>query len=62
VVTELDAFVERRLLSTDDANGSGVIGVAHEAFLSDWPPLRDAIIENALALRACRAIELAATA
>jgi len=62
VATELDAFVERRLLTTDDANGSGVIGVAHEAFLSAWPPLHDAIAASASALRARRAVEHAATA
>lgn len=61
VATELDAFVERRLLTTDEGNGSGVIGVAHEAFLSVWPPLAQAITENASALRARRAIEHAAT-
>ena len=62
VATELDAFVERRLLMTDDANGSGVIGVAHEAFLSAWSPLHDAIVASASALRARRAVEHAATA
>jgi WD40 repeat protein len=62
VATELDAFVERRLLTTDDANGSAVIGVAHEAFLSAWPPLHDAIAASASALRARRAVEHAATA
>ncbi|MDQ4033004.1 MAG: TIR domain-containing protein [Actinomycetota bacterium] len=63
VVTELGAFVECRLLTTDDANGSGVvIGVTHEAFLSAWPRLHEAIIENASALRARRAIDHAATA
>ena len=62
VATELDAFLDRRLLMTDDANGSGVIGVAHEAFLSAWSPLHDAIVASASALRARRAVEHAATA
>ena len=62
VVTELDAFVARRLLTTDTDNGNGntVVGVAHEAFLSAWPPLADAITENESALRARRAVEQAA--
>jgi energy-coupling factor transporter ATP-binding protein EcfA2 len=61
VVTELDAFVTRRLLTTDTTNDIVVIGVAHEAFLSAWPPLAQAITENASALRARRAVEQAAT-
>ena len=61
MVTELSAFVERRLLTTDEGNGSGVIGVAHEKFLSAWPPLAQAITAAASALRARRAVEHAAT-
>ncbi|MGH3889347.1 MAG: AAA family ATPase, partial [Pseudonocardiaceae bacterium] len=61
VDTELVAFVERRLLTTDEDNGSGVVGVAHEAFLSAWPPLAQAITAAASALRARRAVEHAAT-
>ncbi|MGH3905952.1 MAG: TIR domain-containing protein [Pseudonocardiaceae bacterium] len=61
VITELDAFVARRLLTTDADNGTVVIGVAHEAFLSAWPPLAEAITQNATALRARRAVEQAAT-
>ncbi len=61
VLTELDAFVARRLLSTDTDNGTVVIGVAHEAFLSAWPPLAHAITANVTALRARRAVEHAAT-
>ena len=38
-----------------------MIGVAHEAFLSAWPPLTQAIADNASALRARRAVEQAAT-
>jgi hypothetical protein len=60
VIRELNAFVQRRLVTTDTANGSVVVGVVHEAFLSAWPPLADAITENASALRACRAVEQAA--
>ena len=61
VGTELDVFVTRRLLTTDTTNGTVVIGVAHEAFLSAWPPLAQAIAANASALRARRAVEQAAT-
>ncbi|MGH3915236.1 MAG: TIR domain-containing protein [Pseudonocardiaceae bacterium] len=60
LATELNAFVERRLLSTDTDNGTVVIGVAHEAFLSAWPPLARMIAANASALRARRAVEHAA--
>ncbi|MGH3900266.1 MAG: hypothetical protein ACRDTA_18885, partial [Pseudonocardiaceae bacterium] len=60
VVTELNAFVAHRLLTTDADNGTAVIGVAHEAFLSAWPPLAEAIAENVSALRARRAVEHAA--
>ncbi|MGH4010703.1 MAG: TIR domain-containing protein [Pseudonocardiaceae bacterium] len=57
---ELDSFVARRLLITDTDDGSAVIGVAHEAFLSAWPPLAEAITAAASALRARRAVEHAA--
>jgi WD40 repeat protein len=58
VDAELDAFVARRLLVTDTTDdGSAVIGVAHEAFLTAWPPLRAAIDAEASALRARRAVE-----
>ncbi|MGH3837275.1 MAG: TIR domain-containing protein [Pseudonocardiaceae bacterium] len=61
VITELAAFVARRLLITDEGNGSGIVGVTHEAFLSAWPPLAQAITAAASALRARRAVEHAAT-
>ena len=62
VTHELDAFVRLRLLTTDtDQEGRVVVGVAHEAFLSSWPPLAQVIQENASALRARRVIERAAT-
>jgi hypothetical protein len=57
---ELDAFVRRRLLTTDTDQGRVVVGVAHEAFLYAWAPLVQAIEENAAALRVRRAIEQAA--
>jgi len=61
VIRELGAFVRRRLLITDTDQGIVVVGVAHEAFLSAWPPLAQAIEANASALRARRAVEQAAT-
>jgi len=61
VTRELDAFVARRLLTTDTQNGTVVVGVAHEAFLSAWAPLAQAIEENTAALRARRTLEQAAT-
>jgi WD40 repeat protein len=57
---ELDAFVARRLLSTDTENGTVVYGVAHEAFLASWPPLAEAIAGAGTALRTRRAVEQAA--
>lgn len=61
VIREVGVFVGRRLLTTDTDNGSVVIGVAHEALLSAWPPLAQAITAAASALRARRAIERVAT-
>ncbi|MGH3887879.1 MAG: TIR domain-containing protein [Pseudonocardiaceae bacterium] len=58
---EWDAFVARQLLITDTENGSVVVSVAHEAFLSAWPPLAQAITATESALRARRAVEQAAT-
>ena len=60
VVAELNAFVARRLLTTDTDNDTVVIGVAHEAFLSAWHPLANAIAANVSELRARRAVEHAA--
>src|SRR4051812_4258553 len=60
VLTELQPFIDRRLLTTDTDNGHIVIGVAHEAFLSAWPPLTEAIVAEATALRARREVERAA--
>ncbi|MGH3872112.1 MAG: TIR domain-containing protein [Pseudonocardiaceae bacterium] len=57
---EWDAFVTRQLLITDTDNGSVVVSVAHEAFLSAWPPLAQAIAAAKSALRARRAVEQAA--
>jgi WD40 repeat protein len=62
VRAELEAFAARRLLIADaEDGGSVVLGVTHEAFLSAWPPLTGAITAAAAALKARRALELAAT-
>jgi WD40 repeat protein len=61
VRTELEAFVASRLVITErDERGAVLIGVAHEAFLSAWPPLAEAIARHTSALRARRAVENAA--
>jgi formylglycine-generating enzyme required for sulfatase activity/energy-coupling factor transporter ATP-binding protein EcfA2 len=60
VAAELDVFITHRLLATDTEHGEVVIGVAHEAFMSAWPPLASAIAAAGVALRARRAIEEAA--
>jgi len=56
----LNAFVSRRLLTSDTEDGHVVVGVAHEAFLSSWPPLAGAIAAASTALRARRGIDQAA--
>jgi WD40 repeat protein/energy-coupling factor transporter ATP-binding protein EcfA2 len=61
VIRELDAFVQRRLIVTDTDQGSVVVGVAHEAVLTAWAPLAQAIEKNAVALRACGTVEREAT-
>ncbi len=61
VTREVDVFVARRLVTTDTDNGDVVVGVAHEAFLTAWSPLAQAIEKNASALRARRSVEQAAT-
>jgi WD40 repeat protein len=61
VIQELKVFGDLRLVTTDTDNGSAVMEVAHEAFLSAWPPLAQAIRQNASALKARDAVERAAT-
>ena len=47
-----DAFVEARLLTSGvDADGEAVVGVAHEALLRQWRPLREAIEASRASLR-----------
>jgi WD40 repeat protein len=61
VQAELEVFTDRRLLTAGRAEQGGlVIEVTHEAFLTSWPPLLAAIEATRAALRARRAVELAA--
>ena len=47
-----DAFVDARLLTSSvDSDGETVVGVAHEALLRQWNPLRDAIEASRSSLR-----------
>ena len=64
IADELKPFVDRRLLSTEaDADGEYTsVGVAHEAFLVNWQPLKDEIDVEAGALRARGVVETAARA
>jgi hypothetical protein len=62
VRAELDVFVAKRLLTIDtDERGAVLVGVAHEAILSAWPPLAEEVIAIAPALRARRIVEQAAS-
>jgi WD40 repeat protein len=66
VRTELQPFIDRRLLTTDTERDPTtdrdrvVLGVAHEAFLFAWPPLQEAITADVAALRARSRVEQAA--
>ena len=54
---EVARFVERRLVATDASGGQAIVDVAHEAFLTAWPPLASAVTQHATALRTRRRIE-----
>jgi WD40 repeat protein len=60
----LQEFIRRRLLVTDTVgegrNRTVVVGVAHEAFLTAWAPLADAISRDPMALRTQRQLDRAA--
>jgi WD40 repeat protein len=61
VRAELEAFTARRILLADVRDdGTVVLGVTHEAFLSAWPPLAAAIAAERPALKARGNVELAA--
>ncbi|HEV7451599.1 MAG TPA: hypothetical protein VGO16_09490, partial [Pseudonocardiaceae bacterium] len=60
VRVELDAFIAHRLLTTTNREETVLLGVAHEAFLTAWPPLAQAISAAGAALRMRRMLEQAA--
>jgi conflict system STAND superfamily ATPase len=57
VQVELDAFVAHRLLTINELEGTVLLSVAHEAFLTAWPPLAEAISAAGSALRMRRTLE-----
>ncbi|OXR39766.1 hypothetical protein B7C42_08160 [Nocardia cerradoensis] len=59
-VAVVDAFVAHRLVTTDTAGSRIVVSVSHEAFLRNWSRLAAAVGKETTALRARRAVELAA--
>jgi len=56
----LQPFITGRLLSTEAQGERTIVTVAHEAFLMYWPPLKQEIEDEAIALRARRVVENAA--
>ncbi len=61
VRAELEPFTAKRLLMANVTDGGTVVlSVSHKAFLSAWPPLAATITAQEAALRARRAVELAA--
>lgn len=60
VESDLDPFVDRRILVTGEDGDQPTIGVAHEAVLTAWAPLATAIREARVALRARDAVDEAA--
>lgn len=59
VRAELDAFIPHRLLTTNKREETVLLGVAHEAFLTAWSPLAQAISAAGAALRMRRMLEQA---
>jgi WD40 repeat protein len=59
---ELDEFINRHLLVTErrPTSDETAVSIAHEAFLTEWPPLAAAIDRESNALRARSRIEQAA--
>ena len=56
---ELEPFIVRRLLTSDNDERGAVVEVAHEAIMSAWAPLASAVGTNSVALRARREVEQA---
>jgi WD40 repeat protein/energy-coupling factor transporter ATP-binding protein EcfA2 len=61
VQVELGAFVAHRLLTSSQREEAVLVGVAHEAFLTAWRPLAQAISAAGAALRMRRTLEQAST-
>jgi len=47
----VEAFVKARLFTTDLADGSAIVSIAHEALLQHWPRLRNWLEKNRESLR-----------
>ncbi|MFI6101680.1 TIR domain-containing protein [Lentzea sp. NPDC051213] len=59
--TALEVFVRHRLLTASGDKQGRWIGVAHEALFTEWRPLRCAIDERQIGLRAAQSVELDAS-
>jgi WD40 repeat protein/energy-coupling factor transporter ATP-binding protein EcfA2 len=57
----LQVLVDQRLLVVDSHAGAETVAVVHEALLTAWSPLRNAIDDQLVALQAARTVEQAAT-
>ncbi|SEQ50310.1 WD40 repeat [Lentzea xinjiangensis] len=57
----LEVFVRHRLLTASGDKQGRWIGVAHEALFTEWRPLRNAIDERQIGLRAAQSVELDAS-
>ncbi|MEU0885070.1 TIR domain-containing protein [Lentzea sp. NPDC005914] len=57
----LEVFVRHRLLTASGDSRGRWIGVAHEALFTVWPPLRSAIDDRLIGLRAVQSVELDAS-
>ncbi|MFD4670455.1 TIR domain-containing protein [Lentzea sp. NPDC058450] len=57
----LEVFVRHRLLTASGDQRGRWIGVAHEALFTEWRPLRNAIDERQIGLRAAQSVELDAS-
>ncbi|NGY57369.1 toll/interleukin-1 receptor domain-containing protein [Lentzea sp. NEAU-D13] len=57
----LEVFVRHRLLTANGDKQGRWIGVAHEALFTEWRPLRNAIDERQIGLRAAQSVELDAS-
>ncbi|MDX8034486.1 TIR domain-containing protein [Lentzea sp. BCCO 10_0856] len=57
----LEVFVRHRLLTASGDKQGRWIGVAHEALFTEWRPLRSAIDERQIGLRAAQSVELDAS-